>query len=67
MREKLIETLEREIDIYDFEGLDTDETGNIIDMIKDLCEAEKDLYSACYYKSLCNGEGAVEAKDVVKK
>lgn len=38
-------------------AIDTRELGEVIDMIKDLAEAEKSCYEACYYKSV------VEAMD----
>lgn len=34
------------------ETVDGHAVGLVIDMIKDLCEAEKDLYKACYYKEV---------------
>lgn len=39
------------------EGVDGMAVGQVVDMIKDLCEAEKDMYKACYYKTV------VEAMD----
>lgn len=35
------------------QSVPTHEMGAVIDMIKDLCEAEKDLYKAHYYKKMC--------------
>lgn len=35
------------------EKVDTHEAGEIVDMIKDLCEAEKECWEACYYQSIC--------------
>lgn len=32
--------------------VNTEEAGQVIDMIKDLCDAEKNLYKACYYKTV---------------
>lgn len=34
------------------EAVDTEELGEAIDMIKDICEAEKDCAKACYYHSV---------------
>ena len=34
------------------ETVDTEELGEVIDMIKDICEAEKDCAKACYYHSV---------------
>lgn len=34
------------------ETVDTEELGETIDMIKDICEAEKDCAKACYYHSV---------------
>ena len=39
------------------EGVDGMAVGQVVDMIKDLCEAEKDIHKACYYKTV------VEAMD----
>lgn len=36
--------------------LDTQETGCVIDMIKDLCECEEEHYEALYYKSLVGAQ-----------
>lgn len=33
-------------------SVDTQELGEVIDMVKDLAEAKKDCYKACYYKTV---------------
>lgn len=34
------------------QGVNTHEMGQVVDMIKDLCEAEEKVYKACYYKAV---------------
>lgn len=48
MKEKLVEWSKTELD-RGREQVDTKEMGEVIDMIKDLAEAEKDCYKAVYY------------------
>lgn len=49
--------------------LDTDEVGAVVDMVKDLAEAEKDCYKAAYYKdiveSMEHGSGDTEYRPMV--
>ena len=51
MCEKLIDTVNHELD-KGIENIDTKELGEAIDMIKDLYEAKKEMYEACYYKQV---------------
>ena len=51
MKETLIALVKTEFS-NGLESVDTHEAGEIIDMIKDLCEAEKDISEARYYKSM---------------
>lgn len=37
------------------QNVDTREMGQVVDMIKDLAEAEKECWEACYYKSIVHG------------
>lgn len=34
------------------QGVNTHEMGQVVDMIKDLCEAEEKIYKSCYYKTV---------------
>lgn len=53
LKEKLIDRLESEIQARGGIGnINTAEAGMIIDMIKDLSEAEHHCWEACYYKSV---------------
>lgn len=52
MRGEFLDVLESYIERYGFESLSASETGEVVDIIKDLCEAEKDLKKACYYSSV---------------
>lgn len=49
--EKLMDSINYELD-KGIENVDTKELGEAIDMIKDLYEAKKEMYEACYYKSI---------------
>lgn len=51
MREDLTKKMKAWMDMG-VEHVDTKEAGEIVDMIKDLSEVEKNLYEACYYKSI---------------
>ena len=51
MCEKLMDSVNHELD-NGIENVDTKELGEAIDMIKDLYEAKKEMYEACYYKQI---------------
>ena len=51
MCEKLMDAVNHELD-KGIENIDTKELGEAIDMIKDLYEAKKEMYEACYYKQI---------------
>lgn len=51
MCEKLMDAVNHELD-KGIENIDTKELGEAIDMIKDLYEAKKEMYEACYYKGI---------------
>lgn len=51
MCEKLMDSINYELD-KGIENVDTKELGEAIDMIKDLYEAKKEMYEACYYKQI---------------
>lgn len=52
MKEKLIEGLKAEINSKGISQIDTMEAGQVVDMIKDLAEAEKCCMEACCYKTV---------------
>lgn len=60
MAEKLVMAMKAEFE-KGIEHVDTHEAGQVIDMIKDLCEAEEKLWKACYYKTVL--EQMKEAKE----
>lgn len=49
IKERLADALNMQI-AHGVENLDAKEAGEVADMIKDLAEAEKNCYEACYYK-----------------
>ena len=51
MCEKLMDSINHELD-KGIENVDTKELGEAIDMVKDLYEAKKEMYEACYYKQI---------------
>lgn len=51
MKEKLVSCAKHELD-KGTECVDTKEMGDVVDMIKDLAEAEEKLWKACYYKQI---------------
>lgn len=51
MCEKLMDSINYELD-KGIENVDTKELGEAIDMVKDLYEAKKEMYEACYYKQI---------------
>lgn len=57
IKEELIDNLTAQIKEKGLDRMSTTETGQVIDMIKDLAQAEKYCWEACYYKSV------VEAMD----
>lgn len=63
MKEKLMEWTKQAM-APGPESINTDEMGKVVDMIKDLAEAEKDCWKACYYKlvteAMEEGEGMPE-------
>ena len=64
----LLEGLCAEIDTKGFCGMDCEETGEIVDMIKDLADAEKNCYKAEYYKTIVEAmEDAEEEEELMAK
>lgn len=53
IKAKLIDELESEMErMGSIRNMDTREMGQVVDMIKDLAEAEEKCWKACYYKSV---------------
>lgn len=52
MKKFLVKELHREMTEDNFSSLDTQETGEVIDMIKDLAAAERYCAQACYYNTV---------------
>lgn len=58
MKYALVEYLEGYINTtVDFNAVSTNEAGAVVDMIKDLAEAEKDCAKACYYRTVAAAMG----------
>lgn len=51
MKERLVDALNMHIN-QGIEHMDAKEAGEVADMIKDLAEAERNCYEACYYKTV---------------
>lgn len=51
MKDVLVKWLKHQIDMG-AEAVDADEAGKVVDMIKDLADAEKSIREACYYKTV---------------
>lgn len=54
IKERLIECTKAKLD-EGIEKVDTEELGEVTDMIKDLAEAEEKCWKACYYKEMVMG------------
>ena len=52
MKEKLVKGLDYEMTCKGTDGMSVEYAGQVVDMIKDLAQAEKDCMEACYYKSV---------------
>lgn len=64
IKDSLITALRDQID-RGVQGIDTREAGEVVDMIKDLTEAEEKCWKACYYK--CIVESMHEEKEMMRK
>lgn len=61
MKETLVSALKSQLN--DISMADTKEVGEVVDMIKDLAEAEKYCFEACYYKSVIEAmEGGEDSR-----
>lgn len=61
LKHKLVEAVKMEL-AGGVEGVDTQEMGEVIDMIKDLASAEKDCMEACYYELVCEAMDGGESE-----
>lgn len=61
-KNKLITNLNHELD-KDIKQVDTKEASDVADMIKDLSEAEKSCWEACYYQSICCAMAEAEGSE----
>lgn len=52
LKHKLLDAVKAEVS-KGVENVDTEELGEVVDMIKDLASAEKDCMEACYYELVC--------------
>lgn len=68
VKKDLLEGLCGEIEAKGFHCMDAEETGEVVDMIKDLADAEKNCYKAEYYKSIVEAmEEAEEEEELMMK
>ena len=68
LSEDLVECLICEIDKKGLECMDTEETGEVVDMIKDLAEAKKNCFKAKYYETVVEAmEDAEEEEESMMK
>lgn len=66
IKQKLIDELEDEISrMGSLRNMDTREVGMVVDMIKDLAEAEEKCWKACYYKTVVEAMEAESGKGVI--
>lgn len=63
LKTDLIEELKHELRCKGFHGVETMEIGQIVDMIKDLAQTEKDCMKACYYGAMVNEMYGEEPND----
>lgn len=52
IEDRLTDIVMEQLECDDISSVDTEELGEVIDMIKDLAETKKDLYKASYYDSV---------------
>lgn len=63
MLEKMTEWALSEMQSKGKEGVDTKEMGEVIDMVKDLAEAEKSVWEKCYYESIVEAMEKAEEEE----
>lgn len=68
LKKEIVDFLECIIDDRGLHCMEAEETGEVVDMIKDLAEAEKNCYKAEYYKSIVEAmEDAEEEEELMMK
>lgn len=65
MLEKMTEWTESEMQSKGKENIDTEEMGKVVDMVKDLAEAEMYVWKKCYYESIVKAMEESEKEDVL--
>lgn len=63
MKEKLMEGFKSEVEAKGFYNMDINEAGQVVDMIKDLAEAEEKCVKACYYATIIKAMEEAEEHD----
>jgi len=63
MKEKLMEGFKSEVEAKGFYNMDIHEAGQVVDMIKDLAEAEEKCVKACYYATIIKAMEEAEEHD----
>lgn len=63
MLEKMTEWALSEMQAKGKEGVDTKEMGEVIDMVKDLADAEKSVWEKCYYESIVEAMEKAEEEE----
>lgn len=63
MKEKLMEGFKSEVEEKGFYNMDIHEAGQVVDMIKDLAEAEEKCIKACYYATIIKAMEEAEEHD----
>lgn len=63
MLEKMTEWALSEMQSKGKEGVDTKEMGEVIDMVKDLADAEKSVWEKCYYESIVEAMEKAEEEE----
>ena len=64
LKNQFIQRIERDIQERGLDRIDVNEMGELVDMVKDLAEAEESCWKATYYRLVSDGmqKGAVETK-----
>lgn len=63
LKKRLIKIVENELSTSDVRSIDAKELGQVVDMIKDLAEAEKCCQEACYYQSIVKAMDGAKEED----
>ena len=63
LKKKFLKIVDTELNEKSIKELNTEELGQVVDMIKDLAEAEKCCQEACYYKSVVKAMDEVKEED----